>query len=62
MTLPALSRAGPPELPGLIAASICTASSEEPECAYRWISIRLTTPCVTETPSPPSARWRREEG
>ena len=54
MTAPSSSSAGPPELPGLIAASIWIARSETPEWAYRWISMRETTPCVIETPSPPS--------
>ena len=54
ITSPSALRAGPPLLPGLMAASICTASRLAPEWAYRWISMRETTPCVTETPSPPS--------
>ena len=37
----------------MIAASIWIARSETPEWAYRWISMRETTPCVMHWLSPP---------
>mmetsp|Transcript_65342 Transcript_65342/g.160890 ORF Transcript_65342/g.160890 Transcript_65342/m.160890 type:complete len:216 (-) Transcript_65342:373-1020(-) len=46
-------RAGPPELPELTAASICTHSRLKPECAYSCTSTRDTTPAVTHKLSPP---------
>ena len=48
MTSPRESSSGPPELPGLSAASVCiTSSMSLPECARRERPSALTTPAVT---------------
>ena len=50
----AACRTGPPELPGLIAASIWQARwLSTAECVYDWKSMRETTPRVTLRRSPP---------
>ena len=50
---PSRSKTGPPELPELMAASICTPRSSRDPWTYDVDSIRLTTPEVTEIVSPP---------
>jgi len=55
ITLPSVSKAGPPELPRLMAASIWTMRWESArECEYGWKSMRETTPRVTESRWPPT--------
>ena len=48
------ANAGPPLLPGLMAASICTVSSALPPWLYARMSTLLTTPLVTLMESPPT--------
>ena len=52
VTFPAALKAGPPLLPGLMAASICMASSVLKADADT-ISIRLTIPSVMQMVVPP---------
>ncbi len=54
MTSPRRLSSGPPELPGLIAASVCSISLERPSVTGNARSVALITPTVTV--------WRKPNG
>ena len=47
MTSPRTFRSGPPELPGLMAASVCSISFERPSVTRKARCVALMTPTVT---------------
>ena len=46
-TSPRMFSSGPPELPGLIAASVCKTACDRPEATGKGRPIALMTPAVT---------------
>eukprot|EP00968_Pinguiococcus_pyrenoidosus_P012392 scaffold1087_cov198-Pinguiococcus_pyrenoidosus.AAC.19 len=56
ITKPSAFRAGPPELPGLIAASICVMSCDGPPWTIACMVCLDTTPLVTLRLSPPCGK------